>query len=202
MKTFKCFILFLSVAATILLTAETANAMKDARQLSSEVLRLHVVAASDSSNDQELKLLVRDAVLEATAPLFEKAKNASEAAEIAKNSFSLIEETAKRVILENGYDYDVKISVTESYFPTKSYENDISLPAGVYNALKIEIGAADGQNWWCVLFPQICLSTSISDTSAKKDLLSPASKELAENKTSGARIKFKIIEIINGLFGR
>lgn len=202
MKTFKCFILFLSVAALALLSAETASAMKDARRLSSEVFRLHVVAASDSDEDQALKLLVRDEILKETASLFNRAENAFDAARVARENAAVIENAAKKVILENGFDYGVRVSVESSYFPTKSYENDVNLPAGVYNALKVEIGGGGGKNWWCVLFPQICLSTSVSDASVKKDMLSPPSKELAENKTKGARIKFKIIEIINGLFGR
>lgn len=202
MKTFKCFILFLSIAALLLITAESAAAVRDAKQLSSEVFRLHVIADSDSNDEQELKLKVRDAILKETAEIFKEAKNATQAAEIAGKNLLLIEEIAKKTVAENGYSHDVKVSVRDSFFPTKSYENEVTLPAGVYSSLRVEIGSASGQNWWCVLFPQICLSTSLSESSVKKEMLSDSSRELATGSKKGARVKFKIVEIINGLFGR
>ncbi len=202
MKAFKVFTFFLLVSFLIISGVEIAAAIKDADTLKNEVLRLHILAESDSSEHQALKLKVRDAVLENTSSLFENAKSAEECAEIATQNISLIKQIAEKTLMENGSLAKVSVEVCKSYFPTKSYDEEITFPSGVYNAVKIKIGAAEGQNWWCVLFPQICLSTSISKNSVTDDMLSSSSKELAANKKPAARIKFKIIEELNKLFGK
>lgn len=120
------------------------------------VFRLHILANSDSEADQSLKLKVRDAVLEETAYIFEGKSSAEESAESAESCLDEIKSTAERVIRENGYDYSVKCEVTDMDFDTRVYDS-ITMPAGHYKALRITIGEAAGKNWWCVMFPPLCL---------------------------------------------
>lgn len=123
--------------------------------LADSVIRLHVIANSDREYDQKLKLKVRDAVLEKFGNELDTYEGIDYSrAEIEKN-LELIEKCAKDVIDSSGYDYDVKASLGKSDFPTKTY-GDVTLPAGTYEALKIEIGKAEGKNWWCVMFPPLC----------------------------------------------
>ncbi len=123
--------------------------------LADSVIRLHVIANSDREHDQALKLKVRDAILEEFGSSLDTYEGIDYSrAEIEKN-LEQIEKCAKNVIETNGYDYDVKASLGQSDFPTKSY-GDVTLPAGSYEALKVEIGKADGKNWWCVMFPPLC----------------------------------------------
>ena len=121
------------------------------------VLRLHVLANSDSEEDQALKLVVRDAILKESAPLLENAETREDAARIISENIDILTETAKRTVEQEGYDYDVTITLLEEEYPTKNYEA-LCFPSGNYLSLKVCIGDAEGQNWWCVLFPPLCLS--------------------------------------------
>ena len=127
----------------------TADELKD------KLLRYHVVANSDSDEDQETKLKVKEAVLEALSGKLEEAENAKEAASIVKDNEELILATANKVLKEDGATYTATMRVGEEYFPTKIY-GDLTLPPGDYDALVIELGAGEGKNWWCVLFPTLC----------------------------------------------
>lgn len=120
------------------------------------VFRIHILANSDSEADQQLKLKVRDAVLEETSCIFEGKSSAEESAEAAENNLDKIKLTAERIIRENGYDYPVKCEVTDMDFDNRVYDT-ITMPAGHYKALRITIGEAKGKNWWCVMFPPLCL---------------------------------------------
>ena len=178
-------------------------------ELSNAVFRLHVLANSDSEEDQHLKIKVRDALLSYMNTLSSNCNTKEEAIQIAnqhKNEFQTI---AENVIVENGYNYPVQIKINNFYFPTKSY-GDISLPAGYYDALRVEIGNAKGKNWWCVMFPSLCfidISSGIVNSEGKEKLennLNSESYELiSENKTSTEfKLKFKLLEVFshNGLF--
>ena len=118
--------------------------------------RLHVIANSDSAADQTVKLKVRDAVLEYTGAGMMQCKNAQEAEEYARLQAEGIAQTAKRVLEEEGFDYDAQVVVGKSYFPEKTY-GEITYPAGEYEAVRVILGEGAGQNWWCVLFPPLCL---------------------------------------------
>lgn len=120
------------------------------------VFRLHILANSDSPEDQALKLKVRDAVLEDTSYIFENNHSAQEAAEAAESSLDDIRRIAENTIRENGYDYPVQCEVTKMQFDTRVYDS-ITMPAGEYLALRITIGEAEGKNWWCVMFPPLCI---------------------------------------------
>ncbi len=118
------------------------------------VIRLHVLANSDSDSDQEVKLKVRDAVLAHTSEIF-SGKTYKEALDIAKDSVPLLKETADKVLFENGFDYKSNIVIDFENYPTRNYE-EASLPAGEYMSVRVELGQAEGKNWWCVLFPPMC----------------------------------------------
>ncbi len=125
-------------------------------EIRSETLRLHIIANSDSDEDQKLKLKVRDAVLDATGELFAEVSGKTEAVETAKYSSDDIKNIAENVILSEGFDYSVQVEITEMWFETRSYD-DFALPAGDYDTVRIIIGDGEGKNWWCVMYPALCV---------------------------------------------
>lgn len=177
--------------------------------LSQSVFRLHVLANSDSKEDQELKLKVRDNLLDFMNEICSNCSTKEEAMKIANENKDKFQKIAENTIKENGFNYSVKININNFYFPTKSY-GDISLPAGYYDALRVEIGEAKGQNWWCVMFPSLCfidVSSGIVDKNAKENLeenLQDESYEIISQneEKSEVKFKFKIIEFFakTGLF--
>ena len=140
--------------------------------LSDAVFRLHVLANSDSDEDQALKLKVRDSLLNYMNNICSNCATKEEAISLVNEHSKDFQEIAEKTIIENGYDYSVNINIDNFYFPTKNY-GDISLPAGFYDALRVEIGKAKGKNWWCVMFPSLCfidVSSGIVDDTAKENL--------------------------------
>ncbi|MEI3401211.1 MAG: stage II sporulation protein R [Clostridia bacterium] len=140
--------------------------------LSDAVFRLHVLANSDSAEDQALKLKVRDSLLNYMNDICSNCTTKEEAISLANENKKNFQQIAEQTISENGYNYPVKINIDNFYFPTKNY-GDITLPAGFYDALRVEIGEAKGKNWWCVMFPSLCfidVSSGIVDDSAKENL--------------------------------
>ena len=176
--------------------------------LSEGVFRLHVIANSNTDEDQELKLKVRDSLLNYMNNICSNCHTKKEAISIATSHKSEFQKIAEQTIIENGSNYSVKISIDNFYFPTKSY-GDISLPAGIYDALRVEIGEAKGENWWCVMFPSLCfidISSGIVDEEAKENLEENLEYEsytiISENTKPDIKFKFKIIEFFaeNNLF--
>ena len=157
------------------------------------VFRLHIKANSDSSDDQRLKLLIRDAILAEEGKAFGSQENLAEAIKYATNNTDTFEQIANRVIIKNGYDYSVKVTVGKSYFENRKYE-DFTLPAGEYEALNITIGEGQGKNWWCVMFPAVCVGAS----GDLKDSVCEDSDEIAKN-AQKYKIKFKTVEIYEDL---
>ena len=123
------------------------------------VFRIHILANSDSNYDQELKLKVRDELLELSDNIFATCKTRAEAEEKTIENLSLFKKKAEEVIKEQGYDYPVKMSVGKADFNTRHYDN-FTLPAGTYDALRVEIGKGEGKNWWCVMFPPVCVPSA------------------------------------------
>ena len=169
--------------------------------ISNSVFRLHVLANSDSDEDQALKLKVRDELLNYMNTLSTNCTTKEEAISIAKEHSTDFQKIAEQIIIENGYNYSTKINIGNFYFPTKTY-GDISLPAGFYDALRVEIGEAKGKNWWCVMFPSLCfidVSSGIVDDEGKKSLENNLEQEsynvVSENDELDFDIKFKIIEL-------
>ena len=176
--------------------------------LSDGVFRLHVIANSDSKEDQDLKLKVRDNLLEYMNTICVDCTTKAEAISIAQEHEENLQKIAEETIKENGFNYSVKININNFYFPTKNY-GDISLPAGYYDALRVEIGSASGQNWWCVMFPSLCfidVSSGVVDDEAKENLEENLDTEsysiISEKEDTGFTFKFKIIEFFaeKGLF--
>ena len=176
--------------------------------LSNAVFRLHVIANSDSDEDQNLKLKVRDALLDYMNNICSDCSTKEEAITIATEHQSEFQKIAEQTIADNGFDYSVKININNFYFPTKNY-GDISLPAGFYDALRVEIGQASGKNWWCVMFPSLCfidVSSGIVDDDAKESLENNLETEsysiISETDNSEIKFKFKLIEFFaeKGLF--
>lgn len=162
-----------------------------AQDLRQNILRLHIVANSDSVSDQTLKLKVRDAILEECGEYFVGCDNLSDAIIKAQNNISKIQAVAQRTIEQNGFDYKANVDICDSYFSTRIYD-DFTLPAGVYKALKVELGKADGQNWWCVVFPSVCVPAA---TKARlSDAVSSSSAEIAEGVNKYV-FRFKTVEI-------
>ncbi len=175
--------------------------------LSDNVFRLHVIANSDSVEDQNLKYIVRDKLISYMNNLCSNCTNKEEAIKIVNNNISSFQEIAKNTMLENGYNYNVTVEVGNFKFPTKTY-GDISFPAGYYDALKVKIGTAKGQNWWCVMFPPLCfidVTSGVVPDSSKKQLQNNLSSEeyslVSSSTNSSYNIKFKLIEFFeqNGL---
>lgn len=165
--------------------------IETSEKISKDVFRLHILANSDSNEDQELKLKVRDEILLKGEELFKNCTSVDEAVKVCRSNIDFFEKTASQCIKNNGYNYSVKAAVDEEYFNTREYEN-ITLPSGIYNALKIEIGEAQGKNWWCVMFPAICLP-SVSENEINSVL---TDEEIALiNSDNKYEIRFKIVEI-------
>jgi stage II sporulation protein R len=158
-----------------------------------KMLRMHVIANSDTKKDQELKLKVRDAVLCKGKEIFDGSITADEAEERITPYIHLLEKTAKETIIDEGYDYNVKITVQEEYFKTRTYDNSVTLPAGYYTAVKVIIGEGKGQNWWCIMFPPMCLPAADAECNIN-DVLNFNENNIVSNGQK-YKLKFKFVEI-------
>lgn len=194
-------ILFILFTLFFILTAYS-YATSISEGLADNIFRLHILANSDSEEDQTLKLKVRDSILEYMKSLTSDLSDKQTVINLSRQHTEDLKKIAQKVIKENGYNYPVYIEIGNFYFPTKYYGN-ISLPAGNYDALKIEIGEAKGQNWWCSLFPPLCfvsVSSGVIDKEGEeylKENLSEEEFEIISNSSSEIEFKFKIIEMIN-----
>ena len=176
--------------------------------IANSVFRLHVIANSDSEEDQNLKYIVRDNLLSYMNQICSNCKSKDEVIKLVHAHFNEFEKIAQDTIYEQGYSYDVKINIGNFKFPTKTY-GDISLPAGLYDGLKVEIGEAKGQNWWCVMFPPLCfvdVTSGIVPDESKEDLQESLSDEeyalVSDDSNFEIKFKFKLLEFFNntGLF--
>ena len=174
--------------------------------ISESVFRLHVIANSDTLEDQNLKYKVRNNIIEYMNKISQNVTSKTDAIEIAKEHEDDFYNIAKQTIEDNGYSYDVSISIGNFDFPTKQY-GDITLPAGYYDALKIEIGNASGQNWWCVMFPPLCfvdVSSGIVPDESKDTIKNSLANEeeyilINEEKNADLKIKFKLVEFFQNV---
>ena len=169
--------------------------------LADKVLRLHVLANSDSQADQALKLRVRDAVLERAEGLLAGAGDRAEAEALLATHLDGLAAAGADAVGAAGYGYPVTVSLEDScWFPTRVYE-DFALPAGRYTALRVEIGAGAGRNWWCVVFPPLCLG-SVSETAeetAAQAGLTAREAALVAGGEGEYQIKFRAVELVEGL---
>ncbi len=187
----------------LLAVSVVCSAGQTSRTISEGVIRLHIRANSNTPEDQQLKLKVRDKILKEARKIAQDTHSTEDAQKVIVQNLTLLEDTARNEIQKNGYDYTVNANFGKSKFPTKTYGN-LTLPAGTYKALTIDIGSGKGENWWCVMFPPLCFT---EEAFAKTE---PVSDEiLAENLGSDTynmlngeniQIKFKIYEIISDMF--
>ena len=167
---------------------------RECRNISDEVLRIHILADSDSEKDQNLKLKVRDAVLEYTEGLYVDAHSKEDAISITENNIGNIIDVSENTLRENGCNKKVSAKITEMNFDTRYYEN-ITMPGGSYSALRITIGSGEGKNWWCVMYPSLCLY-SAADTDTLEDKLSDNQFNIISD-DGKYEFKFKIVEYFN-----
>ena len=172
--------------------------------IANNVFRLHVLANSDSEEDQNLKYKVRDSLLKYMREICGNCKNKQDAISLVEKHKENFKQIALDTIRSEGYSYDVNINIGNFEFPTKDY-GDISLPAGYYDALRVEIGEAKGHNWWCVMFPPLCfvdISSGVVPDESKELLENNLSEEefalISENdNNTEIQFKFKLLEFFN-----
>ena len=166
-------------------------------RLASQVIRLHVLANSDSEEDQALKLEVRDRVLETTSALLAGETEPQAAAVLLNQHLDDIAQTAAQEISAQGHDDRVEVRLEQTWFPTRQYQG-ISLPAGNYLALRVLIGAAEGHNWWCVVFPNLCLP-AVSERALEASTLTPGQISLLQEVETSYVFRFKTLELWQSL---
>lgn len=166
-------------------------------RLASQVIRLHVLANSDSEEDQALKLEVRDRVLETTSALLAGETEPQTAAVLLNQHLDDIAQTAAQEISAQGHDDRVEVRLEQTWFPTRQYQG-ISLPAGNYLALRVLIGAAEGHNWWCVVFPNLCLP-AVSERALEASTLTPGQISLLQEEETSYVFRFKALELWQSL---
>lgn len=207
-KYFAMIIVFLSLAVYFLVQAFFVDAVSQTdlqKDIASEIIRFHVIANSDLEEDQALKLKVKTALTDALSPTLNKADSVEEARDILKENLPQMEDLANQVIKDNGYSYTATASMERGYFPLKVY-GDLSLPPGEYEAVRIEIGSAKGQNWWCIMFPPLCFvdaTYSVVPEDSKEQLKHVLTEEeydavFAERQVD-VKVKFKLISILKNL---
>ena len=193
---------------SISISGEVKKISAASEDYKNKLIWFHVIANSDSDEDQNLKLKVRDAVIDYLQPKLELSSSIEESETIIKSEYKELENISKNIVLENGYKYDISVGIDYSTFPTKQYSN-VVLPAGEYKALRIIIGEGKGKNWWCVMFPPLCFvdeQSSIIDTETDKKLREILTEEeyelIAQNnkkQVNKVEVKFKIVEILQNI---
>ncbi|MBE6604214.1 MAG: stage II sporulation protein R [Ruminococcaceae bacterium] len=168
------------------------------------VIRLHVLANSDSDKDQQLKLLVRDEVLHTTQLLLRDVQTRDEAAVVLRESLGEIRTVAQNTLKKQGCDDAVSVSLGQESYPTREYEQ-LAFPAGEYLSLRVMIGEAEGANWWCVLFPPLCLSAATTKAEAEEAFLAAGLTEeqyriITDSNGGKYRLRFKILEVAGKIF--
>ena len=204
MKIFKKFILVLFLLFIYISICAFSYVNAVSSDIQNSVFRLHVIANSNSEDDQSLKYLVRDKILEYINSMSDNQFSKEDIIKFTNENLDKIKGIAQATVIENGYNYPVKVSIGNFSFPTKTY-GDISFPAGSYDALKIEIGKAEGRNWWCVMFPPLCfvdVTSGIVPEESKETLKENLSSEeysLISENSDNINFKFKIVEMFQNL---
>lgn len=163
--------------------------------LRKDIFRLHILANSDTQQDQELKLKVRDGILDYTSELFGNCQNREQAIRTAQKNLDKIKEKCQAVINENGCYYDVEVYTTKMDFNTRVYEN-FTLPAGKYDALRIVIGKGQGHNWWCMIYPSLCIPSA--QQNKPESSLDDSEIDVISN-SEQYEVKFRLVEIFENI---
>ncbi|MEE1330736.1 MAG: stage II sporulation protein R [Acutalibacteraceae bacterium] len=182
--------LFFGLLCAVFLSMAHFDAACD--DLRGNVLRLHIIANSDSEADQAVKLAVRDRILKETSEIFGEGTTLAEAEKLAAENLGKITKCANSVLAENGFGYTAESELGNSYFETREYET-FTLPAGNYRSLIVKLGNGEGKNWWCVVFPAVCLPAAAPDAELS-DSTTETGAKIAENPKKYIA-RFKAVEI-------
>lgn len=182
-KSFISAMIILMIFAMVPFSAQCEN-------ISNNVFRLHILANSNSEYDQNLKLKVRDSILEYTKSIYQTSQNCIDAEKLTSSMLQDIANIAQKTVYENGYNYKVTAEICNMYFNTRVYE-DVTMPSGNYNALRLTIGEGKGDNWWCVMYPSLCVGTATDYNSLKENTSADEYSILIDDKPL---YKFKIVE--------
>lgn len=161
-------------------------------QLRDQVLRLHILANSDSAADQQLKLQVRDAMIAHAAGMFDGVREQTDAKQVAAAHFGELTRVAQQAVRDAGYDYPVAVCLTRMYFDTRTYDAG-TMPAGMYDALRVTIGAGAGKNWWCVAFPPLCVDSATDHAATLSDVMTPAQQDIVQQPQK-YEVRLKVVE--------
>lgn len=188
------YVLIITLLLSVLPTDAEANIYED-------TIRLHILANSDSKEDQALKISVRDGLLLEYGERLRSAGSFEGAAQLAENLRSEIESFAEELINAEGYDYNVTAILSEEWYETRDYD-DFSLPCGIYTSLRILIGEGKGKNWWCVMYPPLCTELACEDAPADDGFIDYTKEELILISGSKYNLKFKILEDLSRVFSK
>ncbi|MBQ4575867.1 MAG: stage II sporulation protein R [Clostridia bacterium] len=194
--------IFFCISVLILTLSAAILPINGEEAVYSDTVRLHVIAASDSERDQALKLAVRDGILELTGNAIQACGSADEAEAALGEMISEIEERAEEILADAGEVCEVEAQLGYERYPTRSYEG-VSLPAGRYLSLRVKIGEAAGKNWWCVLYPPLCVDSSRAEEKLSAAGFTPGQiKLLCESDNPRYVLKFRLLEVIEELLHR
>ncbi|MBQ4562806.1 MAG: stage II sporulation protein R [Clostridia bacterium] len=193
-KALICFCTFVFIAAVLL----PLLPLEGEAEVYDSAIRLHVLANSDDKEDQALKLKVRDSVLELVSKEIAECSTRYDAQCKVEDIRDDITIKAQNTVYEEGYDYPIHVTLDNEYYPTREYDG-VKMPAGTYLSLRVLIGEAEGQNWWCVLYPPLCTSTAKPETTLKEAGFTPSQiRILTEGESPKYKLKFRILEIFEG----
>lgn len=199
----KIFLVSLLIAVVLYCAFSVTYFASVSGEIRESVVRLHILADSNSQMDQQVKLKVRDALLEKNTELLSSKVTPENAEEYFKNSKDELEKCANEVLKENGFDYTAKITLGKEYYTTRVYE-ELTFPAGTYTSVKVVLGSGEGKNWWCVMFPPLCVPAATGEitTDSAVDLeeyLDEDGKKIVSSKGK-FKVGFKVVEIYEKLF--
>ena len=166
-----------------------------------DTLRLHILANSDSENDQSLKLKIRDLLLSKYGSLLKEAKNTGNAINTAEQLLDSMEKDVKIWLEEMGYNYSARITLTREWYDTREYE-DYTLPRGIYTSLRVIIGEGNGENWWCVMYPPLCLELACENAPRDDSTINYSNEEIRLINRGEYNVKFKILELLSDAFAK
>ncbi|MBQ8186981.1 MAG: stage II sporulation protein R [Clostridia bacterium] len=190
-------------AASILIAAAVLSVLPvyGETEIYDDVLRLHVIAESDSDADQAMKLKVRDAVLDCLAAEMDDCVTVEDALAAAQDMLDAVETAAERCLDENGSDCTVSVSLGREQYPRRDYGASV-MPAGTYHSLRVTIGEGEGKNWWCVLFPTVCVRFAEADEDAYIAAgFTPEEYRIITGSAGKLRVRFRVLEILSELVG-
>ena len=166
-----------------------------------DTLRLHILANSDSEEDQALKIEIRNLLLKNYSDRLKSSKSTDDAIKNAESLIPDMERDVKQWIKEMGYDYTVKITLTEEWYDTREYES-YTLPRGIYVSLRVIIGEGEGKNWWCVMYPPMCLELALESAPKDNATINYSKEEINLINDKKYNVKFKILELLSDAFSK